>query len=130
MAAPIANDVPTRFKPIDANCVPIKESRESMPKIAIPAAECGITTGISISASIIPLPGNLFRASMYARGIEGIANISVVIAEMHKVNIIEDLTSGSFSVSKRNGAFTDKNMPTTGAIRKRSTSDPRRVKIR
>lgn len=130
MAAPIANDVPTRFKPIDANCVPIKESREITPKIAIPAAECGITTGISISASIIPLPGNLFRASMYARGIEGIANISVVIAEMHKVNIIEDLTSGSFSVSKRNGAFTDKNMPTTGAIRKRSTSDPRRVKIR
>lgn len=67
---------------------------------------------------------------MYARGIEGIAKISVVIAEMHKVNIIEDLTSGSCSVSKRNGAFTDKNMPTTGAIRKRSTSDPRRVKIR
>lgn len=60
---------------------PIAVSRETSPKIAIPAAECGITIGILIIPINRFLKRNVFLAMMYANGTAKSVLIAVAATE-------------------------------------------------
>jgi hypothetical protein len=130
MASPIANGEPTSVNPAFDATPPSRESLEINPRIAIPAAEWGITTGISIMASTTPLKGNLFLARMYARGIAKKETIRVADADIKSVLHILEVTSLSVIVSKSSGDFTERNIPASGAIIKSRTTPPRNIKIK
>ncbi len=128
MANPMAIGLPTRLRPIESAIRPSTESRLIKPSIAIPAAECGITTGRSTIPVISFLKGNLFLAKMYAKGIATNANKIEVNSETHTVNPIDDCTSVSIAVA--NNTLTDvaNSIPSSGATMKSSSKPLRKLK--
>jgi len=53
----------------------------------------------------------------------------VAIKEISRVLVMLEVTCWSLIASKRSGAFTERNIPTKGAMRKRRSTPPRKMKI-
>ena len=127
MARAIPAGCPTKFSPIDDPIFPTNESRETNPSMAIPAAECGITTGKSIIPETMLFNGNSFRASKYASGIAAIAKKMVAASETQIVSFMLCCTSKSHAVANKSDGLVETNIPTKGATINRSIKAPARL---
>ena len=121
MATAIPAGCPTKSSPTADPALPRTELRETNPNIAIPAAECGITTGRSIIPVTSRFRGNSLRAIRYEKGMAAKENTSVAAIETHKVSQMLSRTSASRQVSTNSVDCVAKNIPSNGASIKSNT---------
>lgn len=124
IARAIPTGCPTKLIPTTEAAFPKAESLEMNPKMAIPAAVCGITIGRSIIPLINFLNLKWDRAKKKDKGIAPIAKNNVDKKDTRKVSHILFTTSGSFDVSNSCKGVVAKNMLSSGLIIKSKISPP------
>lgn len=130
IAMAMAKGLPTKLNPNDPAILPNTESRLIKPNMAIPAAECGITTGRSIIPVTIFFNLNFLRANKYARGIAGIEKTKVAVNAIQIVTQNELKTSFSAATCSNCSDEVEIIIPINGAAIKSSNKPLSAISIR